>query len=296
MEVKKAFQRSQELLWVWRCETTISFVTFIAALSLTYHTDSRMLCHRLASNGSFFQLPRCPAAMFQVELITPHWKTRLHKSLQGSFGIKEVPISIYYTQYIWTAYWNYSVFWGVINYVLPSFMYFNTKNSVYTFCISSIICCWCGLIHTLIWSFLLEEAPLKWEGGDFSFFQSVFPFSPLFNYFPPCLLIEQGQRGHLFLDGSTQFPARPCFYCVKPGYSRRHQSKWFTLANPPSVLAWASANIRQNPPSAVPEDIGPRMKGLTDERKYIFALSVEFVSRGLAYLLEAAHHGRTNSL
>lgn len=83
------------------------------------------------------------------------------------------------------------------------------------------------------------------------------------------------------MDRSTRFAASPCFYCVKLGYSRRHQSERFTLANPPSVLARALANIRQNPPSAVPEDIGPRMKGLTDERNYIFALSVEFVSRGV---------------
>lgn len=62
------------------------------------------------------------------------------------------------------------------------------------------------------------------------------------------------------------------------------------------MLAWALANIGQNPPSAVPEDIGPRMKGLTDERKYIFALSVEFVSGGLAYLLQSAHHGKANPL
>lgn len=102
-------------------------------------------------------------------------------------------------------------------------------------------------------------------------------------------------EGASLLDQSAQFPAGPCFYCVKPGYSRRHQSKRFTLANPPSVLAWASANIRRNPPCAVPEDIGPRMKGLTDERKCIFALSVEFVSRGLAYLLQSAHHGKANS-
>lgn len=70
----------------------------------------------------------------------------------------------------------------------------------------------------------------------------------------------------------------------------------FTLANPPSVLAWALANIRENPPTAIPEDIGPRMEGLTDERRYIFALSVEFVSRGLAYLLQSVHHGKANSL
>lgn len=72
----------------------------------------------------------------------------------------------------------------------------------------------------------------------------------------------------------------PLFYCVKLGYSRRHQSERFTLTNPSSRLAWVLANIMQNPCSGVPEDIGPRMKGLTDKRKYIFALSDEFVSRG----------------
>lgn len=72
----------------------------------------------------------------------------------------------------------------------------------------------------------------------------------------------------------------PLFYCVKLGYLRRHQSERFTLTNPSSMLAWVLANIMQNPCSAVPEDIGPRMKGLTDKRKYIFALSDEFVSRG----------------
>lgn len=59
---------SWELFAVWRCETTISFVTFIAALSLTHYTDSHTL-RRLARDDSFFQLPRCPAAMFPLLLL-----------------------------------------------------------------------------------------------------------------------------------------------------------------------------------------------------------------------------------
>lgn len=37
------------------------------------------------------------------------------------------------------------------------------------------------------------------------------------------------------------------------------------------------------------------MKGLTDERKYMFALSVEYVNRLLAYLLHPPHHQIANS-
>lgn len=55
---------------------------------------------------------------------------------------------------------------------------------------------------------------------------------------------------------------------------------------PPRILrargAGVSIDIRQNPPFAIPKDIGPRIKGLTDERKSIFALSVEYVSGWLA--------------
>lgn len=101
--------------------------------------------------------------------------------------------------------------------------------------------------------------------------------------FSPVFVDAKVRRG-IFFGSVHSISCYPLFYCVKPGYSRRHQSKRFTLGNLPSVLAWALANIRQNPPSAVPEDIGPRMKGLTDERKYIFALSVEFVSRGSGLL------------
>lgn len=44
---KKKLFLSRELFGAWRCETTISFVTFIAALSLTHYTDSHTL-RRLA--------------------------------------------------------------------------------------------------------------------------------------------------------------------------------------------------------------------------------------------------------
>ena len=99
------------------------------------------------------------------------------------------------------------------------------------------------------------------------------------------VFVDTQVRRGIFCVGSVHsISCYPLFYFVKPGYLRRHQSRRFTIANPPSVPARALANITQNPPSAVPEDIGPRMKGLTDEREYIFALSVEFLSRGLAYL------------
>lgn len=65
---EKALQRSREFLWAWRCETTISFVTFMAALSLTHHADSHTLRRHLAWDDSLLQLPRCPAAMFPLLL------------------------------------------------------------------------------------------------------------------------------------------------------------------------------------------------------------------------------------
>lgn len=86
------------------------------------------------------------------------------------------------------------------------------------------------------------------------------------------------------MDQSTQFPAIPCFTVSSRDIRGDIKARGLPLANPPGELARALANIRRNPPSAVPEDIGPRMKGLTDERECIFALSVEFVSRGPAYL------------
>lgn len=76
---------------------------------------------------------------------------------------------------------------------------------------------------------------------------------------------------------------------------KKTSKKRFTLTNPQSEQSRVLTNIRQNPPSAVPEDIRPRMKGLTDERKCIFALSVEYVSRGLAYFLHPAHPRRADS-
>lgn len=115
--------------------------------------------------------------------------------------------------------------------------------------------------------------------NDITIPESVLPVLPLFNYVL-CVCWRFGQEGHLLWISPLSFLVALVFYCVKLGYSRRHQSERFTLTNPPSVLARASANIRRNPPSAFPEDIGPRMKGLTDERKYIFALSIEFCQQG----------------
>lgn len=55
-ESEKAFQGSQEFLWAWRCETTIIFVTFIATLGLTHHTDSHTR-RRFAWDDSFPNYP-----------------------------------------------------------------------------------------------------------------------------------------------------------------------------------------------------------------------------------------------
>lgn len=65
---EKAFQRSREFLWAWRCETTISFVTFMAAPSLTHHADSHTPRRHPAWDDSLLQLPRCPAATFPLLL------------------------------------------------------------------------------------------------------------------------------------------------------------------------------------------------------------------------------------
>lgn len=66
---KKAFQRYS--IWsffeAWRCKTTISFVTFIAALSLRCYTDSNTPETTASSNYPVVQQPRSHCCFFNKE-------------------------------------------------------------------------------------------------------------------------------------------------------------------------------------------------------------------------------------
>lgn len=97
-------------------------------------------------------------------------------------------------------------------------------------------------------------------------------------------------RSISFLHQSTQFPAIPCIivscWDVWGDFKERDLPQQIHF---PLGLAWALANIRQNPPSAVPQDTG-----LTDERKYIQYLFCQFnvSAGGLPYTLQQSTMGR----
>lgn len=79
-------------------------------------------------------------------------------------------------------------------------------------------------------------------------------------------------EGASALDQSTQFPASPCFYRVKPGYSRRHQSKRFTPHKSPPVC-WSG-------PWLISGEIHPLLSQKTLDQGWR-----DWLMRGSIYLL-----------
>lgn len=98
---RAALRRSRELLWAWNRETTISFVTFITARSLTHHSESCTLPKMTASpNYPGVRQPCSLCCFFNKRSLLRQTEKQDCNSSQSSFGTKQVPISIYN---IWTV-------------------------------------------------------------------------------------------------------------------------------------------------------------------------------------------------